>query len=89
MATEFTLQVFTQEKKALDERVTSIIVPGADGALGIMAHHAALVALLGTGDLWIRRPSGAEQTWAISGGFVEMRDNVATLLVDAFSDLPR
>lgn len=82
---DYQLQIYTQAKKAYDERVVSIIVPGADGKLGVWAHHAPLVALLGPGDLWIKKKDGEEQSFKLSGGFLEVVHNVATLLVDEMS----
>lgn len=80
---DFKLQVFTQEKKVLDEAVSSITVPGREGYLGVWAHHAPLVAILGKGRLTVKGGSG-EAVHRISGGFIEVHDNVATLLVDSF-----
>jgi F-type H+-transporting ATPase subunit epsilon len=81
MAATFKLQVFTQEKKVFDGEVTSIIVPGEDGYFGVLAHHAPLVGTLGKGVLTIK--GGArEDLFKISGGFIEVHDNLATLLVD-------
>jgi F-type H+-transporting ATPase subunit epsilon len=78
----FRLQVYSQEKKAYDGQVVSIIVPGADGFLGVQAHHAALVAVLGRGKLWLRREDGQEETFQVEGGVMEVARNVATLLAD-------
>jgi F-type H+-transporting ATPase subunit epsilon len=83
---DFRLQIFSQEKKALDERVVSIVVPGADGYLGVQANHAPLVALLGAGKLWIRKGDGQELNYRLSGGFLEVVHNVATLLVDSLHE---
>jgi len=78
----FRLQVYTQEKKAYDGQVVSIVAPGVDGFFGVQAHHAALVALLGRGKLWLRREDGQEETFQLDGGFLEVARNVATLLAD-------
>lgn len=80
---DYQLQIISQEKKVFDGRVTSMVVPAATGYLGVLAHHAPLVALLGSGNLTVR-PTGAEEvSLRISGGFLEVRNNVATLLVDS------
>jgi F-type H+-transporting ATPase subunit epsilon len=83
----FQLQIFSQEKKAFDEQVVSIVVPGADGYLGVQANHAPLVALLGEGKLWIRKNDGKELNFHLSGGFIEVVHNVATLLVDELGEV--
>lgn len=83
MAADYQLQIITQEKKVFDGRVTSIIVPAATGYLGVLAHHAPLVALLGKGELTVRPATGEEIRVQVSGGFLEVQNNLATLLVDS------
>lgn len=80
---DYQLQIITQEKKVFDGRVTSIVVPAATGYLGVLAHHAPLVALLGRGELTIHRAAGDELHVQVSGGFLEVQNNLATLLVDS------
>jgi F-type H+-transporting ATPase subunit epsilon len=82
MAT-FHLSIVTPEETVLDETVTSIIVPGAKGYLGILAHHAPLISPLVPGKLTIQLQDGSETIMAISGGFVEVAGNRATILADA------
>lgn len=81
MAATYKLQVFTQEKKVFEGDVVSIIVPGEDGYLGVLAHHAPLVSTLGEGKLTIKTISG-EEHYRVTGGFLEVHENLATLLVD-------
>lgn len=83
---QFKLQVYTQERKLFDELVSSIVVPAQSGYLGVLANHAPLVALLGRGRLTAHGQSG-EKTWNIDGGFLEVRQNVATLLIDRLEEL--
>jgi len=80
---DFQLQIYTQQSKAFDAPVTSIVVPGESGYLGVLAHHAPLVATLGRGTLTIRQQAG-ESCYYLSGGFLEVHGNVATLLVEEF-----
>lgn len=79
----FHLSIVTPEETVFDETVTSIIVPGAKGYLGVMAHHAPLISPLVPGKLTIVLPSGDELIMAISGGFIEVAANRATILADA------
>ncbi|MBX7247137.1 MAG: ATP synthase F1 subunit epsilon [Candidatus Sumerlaeaceae bacterium] len=81
MAKQFKLQVFTQEKKILDESVTSIQVPGEDGYLGVLADHAPLITTLGSGTLTVTRENQVK-TMKVTGGFLEVVNNVATVLAD-------
>jgi F-type H+-transporting ATPase subunit epsilon len=82
MAKQFRLQVFTQEKKVVDEAVTSVVVPGEDGYFGVLADHAPLIASLGSGKLTIINGT-AERVMQISGGFAEVVKNTLTILTDS------
>jgi F-type H+-transporting ATPase subunit epsilon len=82
MAKQFRLQVFTQEKKVVDELVTSLQAPGVDGYFGVLADHAPLISALGTGDLTITGADGT-RTLNLTGGFLEVVNNTATILADS------
>lgn len=79
----FHLSIVTPEETVLEETVTSIIVPGAKGYLGVMAHHAPLISPLVPGKLTIVMANGNERIMAVSGGFIEVAGNRATILADA------
>jgi F-type H+-transporting ATPase subunit epsilon len=83
MAATFTLSVLTPEKTVFEGPVEYVEVPGTEGYLGVLAHHAALVTALATGTLTVRKDGGAEDKLAISGGFFEVSDNRATVLADS------
>lgn len=82
MAETFHLSLLTPEKSFLETEVTSIIAPGSEGYLGILAHHAPLITALIPGKLTVKTVDG-ETIYAVSGGFLEVSDNKATILADA------
>lgn len=82
MAETFHLSLLTPEKSFLEAEVTSIIAPGSEGYLGVLANHAPLITALVPGKLTIKSDAG-ESIYAISGGFLEVSDNKATILADA------
>lgn len=86
MAKQFRLQVFTQEKKVVDELVTHVQAPGADGSFGVLADHAPLIAALGQGNLSITSAEGT-RTMDLSGGFMEVSNNMATVLADSLTEV--
>ena len=83
MAKSFQLQIITQEKKIFDEAVTSLTLPGEDGYFGVLADHAPLVAALGKGRLTLKQGENQVREFEIDGGFMEVLDNVAMVLVDS------
>jgi F-type H+-transporting ATPase subunit epsilon len=82
MAETFHLSLLTPEKPFLEAEVVSIVAPGSEGYLGILANHAPLITRLIPGKLEVKDGEGA-RTFAISGGFLEVSDNKATILADA------
>jgi F-type H+-transporting ATPase subunit epsilon len=86
MATPFQLSVLTPEKTVFEGEVEYVEVPGSAGYLGVLAHHAPLVAsLAAAGTLTLRKVGGAEQKLEVSGGFFEVSNNRATVLADSVS----
>jgi F-type H+-transporting ATPase subunit epsilon len=82
MASEFQLSILTPERTVFDGAVEYVQVPGTEGYLGVLAHHAALVTALAEGTLTVRKPGGAEEHWRVNGGFFEVSHNRATVLAD-------
>jgi len=78
----FMLEIVTPERILFRDEVQFLVVPGAEGELGIMRNHAPLVASLDIGVLRYKNASGTQKKMAISGGFVEVIDNVARVLAE-------
>ena len=81
----FLLRLVTPQKLLLEAEVSYIQVPGSEGYLGVLAHHAALVTALMPGTLTVRKVGGAEERWQVTGGFFEVSNNQATVLADSVS----
>ena len=86
MAGNLQLRVVTPEKPVYVGEADSVVVPAHDGEIGILPRHARLLASLGVGELRARR--GAEvRRFFVDGGFVQVRDNLVTVLCDRASRL--
>src|SRR3990172_9593271 len=59
-----------------------LLVPGVGGALGVLTLHAPLLTMIQPGVLRIVK-GGDEVEMAITGGFIEVRQNRVTILADA------
>lgn len=82
MAATFTLSILTPERAVFDGTVEYVEVPGSEGYLGVLAHHAALVTGMQEGTLTVRQ-DGRDTTYRVSGGFFEVSHNRATVLADS------
>ena len=79
----FLLRLVTPQRLLLEAEVSSLYVPGSEGYLGILAHHAPIITALRPGKLDVKDAGGRLTTYAVSGGFLEMSSNRATVLADA------
>ncbi len=79
----FKLEVITPDRMVLSEtETTSVVLPGSLGYLGVLANHAPLMTELTTGKLDFHRADGSADGMAVSGGFIEVFDNVVTVLAE-------
>lgn len=81
MAGTFSLQIVSPEGNVLKEEVEFIVLPGGAGELGILPNHSPLIAGLDIGVIRYTQNSTVKRV-AITGGFVEVADNSATVLAD-------
>ncbi len=83
MATRPTMhiEVVTAERELYNGEADELIAPGTEGMLGILPRHAALLTTLKAGELRIKL-GGAEEPLFVSGGFLEVSNNQATVLAD-------
>lgn len=83
MAKTFKLEIVTPERCVLEMDAVSLIVPGSEGYLGILADHAPIITELTLGKVTIKDEGGRETSLAITGGFMEASGNVVRLLADS------
>lgn len=73
------LEIATPERQLVREEVTDVQLPGANGYMGILPGHAALLGQLGTGFLSYTA-GGRKRFLSVQGGFVEvLADHVRVL----------
>ena len=76
-----TLEIVTPERLAYSDEVDAVTLPGIEGELGVLPHHAPLVSMLGVGELRIRK-AGAEESFAIVGGFLQVRPDKVVVMAE-------
>lgn len=76
------VEIVTAEKVVrMEEGVDVLVVPGSEGQLAILPAHAPLMTTLDYGELIFRRGT-VEESFAVGGGFMEVRNNHVTILAD-------
>ncbi len=78
------MSLVTPEGPAFEGDVEMLIVPGADGEIGVLARHAPLVALLNAGSTRIYRDRASDDVveFATGPGFFKVEQDRALALVD-------
>jgi F-type H+-transporting ATPase subunit epsilon len=79
--------VVTPERTLFDGRASAVVAPAYDGLVGILPRHAPFLSLLGTGPLVVRAAEG-DRRFAVSGGFVQVVDNVVRLVAEQAEGAP-
>ncbi len=72
--------VVTPEQTVLDVTTDFVALPLYDGELGVAPKHAPMIGRLGYGELRIGHGGG--QRYYIDGGFVQVVDNVVSVLTN-------
>jgi F-type H+-transporting ATPase subunit epsilon len=80
----FKLEVITPDRVVISaDDVTSVVAPGVEGYLGVLANHFPIMTALKIGRLNFKRADGSVKEMAISGGFMEVHNNTVTVLAEA------
>jgi F-type H+-transporting ATPase subunit epsilon len=77
-----TLEILTPEKKIFSGEVYGVQLPGINGLFEVLDRHAPLVSALKAGKLKILKDKSHTDSFTIKGGFVEVLNNKATVLVE-------
>jgi F-type H+-transporting ATPase subunit epsilon len=79
------LEILTPEKKLFSDEVYGVQLPGVGGSFEILEKHAPLVSALskGTVKVLIDKSGNNVTSFQITGGFVEIINNKATVLVES------
>lgn len=75
------LDILSPEKNLYSGDVKSILLPGADGSLGILENHAPLITVLKKGTIKIEGSEGT-QLFDVNGGVVEVLKNKVIILAE-------
>jgi F-type H+-transporting ATPase subunit epsilon len=75
------LEIVTPERLAFSDLVDSVVLPGSQGELGVLPHHAPLISTLGIGELRIRK-GGNEESFAIAGGFLQVLPDKVVVMAE-------
>jgi F-type H+-transporting ATPase subunit epsilon len=80
----FSVSLVTPDGAAFEGEAVMLIVPGADGEIGVLARHAPLIATLKAGSTRVHLGEGEDKVreFATGPGFFKVEQDRAIALVD-------
>ncbi len=75
-------EIVSQDRLVYEGDVDIVVLPGTDGEMGILPHHAPLLTTLKFGFIKVRTRS-EEQVFTVAGGVAEIQPTIVTVLADA------
>ena len=87
MPDAFKFELVSPERLLVSGNVEQVLVPGAEGDMTVLAHHAPVLTTLRPGVLDIGMPGGDHRRYFIRGGFAEIGPAGLTVLAETAIDL--
>jgi F-type H+-transporting ATPase subunit epsilon len=75
-------EIISQDRLVFQGDADMVLLPGTDGEMGILPHHAPLLTTLKYGIIKVRS-QGQETIFTVAGGIAEVQPEVVTILADA------
>jgi F-type H+-transporting ATPase subunit epsilon len=75
-------EIVSQDRMVFEGDADIVVLPGTDGEMGILPHHAPLLTTLKIGIIKIRS-GGKEEIFTVAGGVAEVQPDIVTVLADA------
>jgi F-type H+-transporting ATPase subunit epsilon len=76
------LEIVSPEKLLLSRPVDMVVIPAAEGELGVMGQHAPMMVLLRGGTIRLYEGGQVTERLFVSGGFAEVTPTRMTVLAD-------
>lgn len=81
------LDILTPEQNIYSGDVYGVQLPGLEGSFEILEGHAPIIASLGDGKMKILKDKNTTEQFDITGGFVEVINNKASVLIEGATAL--
>jgi F-type H+-transporting ATPase subunit epsilon len=75
-------EIVSQDRLVYEGDAEIVVLPGMDGEMGVLPHHAPLLTTLKFGLIKVRA-KGEEQVFTVAGGVAEIQPEIVTVLADA------
>jgi F-type H+-transporting ATPase subunit epsilon len=75
-------EIVSQDRMVYQGDADIVVLPGTEGEMGILPHHAPLLTTLKIGIIKVRS-HGREEVFTVAGGVAEIQPGIVTVLADA------
>ncbi len=82
MMNKFDLTIISAESKVFDGEVENVLVPGMIGDFLVLSNHAPCISSIRPGFLEFSEGTSQKKRYFVSGGIIEVINNVVSVLVD-------
>ena len=82
MAMTIHVDIVSAESEIFSGPATMVFAPAEMGEVGIAPRHTPMLTRLKPGEVRVQIPDGAEQTFYVTGGMLEVQPHVVTVLSD-------
>ena len=83
MTSKFELSIISAESKVFEGEVESVLVPGMIGDFLVLSNHAPCISSIRPGFLEFSEGTSNKQRYFVSGGIIEVINNMVSVLVDS------
>ncbi|MBM2715284.1 F0F1 ATP synthase subunit epsilon [Mesorhizobium caraganae] len=83
MAEAFQFELVSPERLLVSEQVEAVVIPGAEGEMTVMAHHAPVMTTIKPGVVTVKTAGGKEERYVVFGGFADILPSGCTLLAES------
>ena len=83
MTNKFELSIISAESKVFEGEVENILVPGMVGDFLVLSNHAPCISSIRPGFLEFSEGTSDKQRYFVSGGIIEIINNMVSVLVDS------
>ncbi len=80
---EFQFELVSPERLLVSEQVESVVIPGSEGEMTVMANHAPVMTTVKPGVVTVKQASGSEERYVVFGGFADILPTGCTLLAES------
>ncbi len=75
-------EIVSQDRMVYSGDVDMVLIPGAEGMMGILPHHTPVLTVIQYGIITIKE-KGQEKHFTVAGGIAEVQPDQITILADA------